>query len=147
MELDDFLPPAGWWHSPYLSEALHLSDDQFRQLDDLQSERGSEISRLQDDLGIARRDLAARLEEHETTAERLREAGERLATLRDPLFRKQLEMLVAQRTILTGDQWAALQRNLARENRPERDGSRGRGRDRGGRGGFGGRGGGRRPLG
>jgi len=131
-ELSDLLPRANWWHEPRINERLDLSGEQMQKLDALQNERTEEITRLQNDLRLVMRDLRSTLERRDANELEILAAGDRLAQLRDDLFRKQLAMLAAERAILTQTQWAQLQQQL--EEREER-----RMGPPGGRGGFGGR--------
>lgn len=135
----DLLPRANWWHEPRLNERLDLSGEQMQQLDALQKEHGEEITRLQNDLRIVMRDLRTTIDRRDANANDIRTAGDRLATLRDDLFRRRLSYLAAQRAVLTLEQWKALQQQLE-----EREDERMPG-PRGGRGGPGPGGGGRRP--
>lgn len=136
----ELLPRANWWHETRLNERLDLSGEQMQQLDALQKEHGEQITRLQNDLRVVMRDLRTAIDRRDATANDILAAGDRLAALRDDLFRRQLSYLAAQRAVLTLEQWKSLQQQL-----DERDEERMAG-PRGGRGGPGpGGGGGRRP--
>ncbi len=136
------LPPADWWRQARIADAVKPTTDQMSALDKLQSEQGDEIARLQRDLGIAERDLRNALDTEKPTAEDIMAAGQRLRTLRDDVFARQLKYLAAQRTLLSRAQWDALQ-DAIREQRRER--ARENFGGRGGRGGY--PRGGRRPGG
>ena len=141
---DDLLPEANWWHSPHLAEAVNVSGDQMQQLDKLQTEQGDEIERLSRDVMVASRDIRNAVNQHDAVANDITAAGDRVASLRDQLFRRRIAMLAGERAILTYDQWTKLQQTFA-EERMDRGRDRGGygpgmgGRGRGGRGGMGGR--------
>jgi hypothetical protein len=65
-------------------------------------------------------------------------AATRVRTLRNDIFDRQIQLLVAERSVLTKQQWKALQDAMHERPRDERRGNYG-----GPRGGFGGRGRGR----
>lgn len=140
-ETADLLPPPRWWHSPYMSEPVHLTGEQMQALDLLQKDLGDEIVRLERDVEVLTRDLRAAVAASDASEERISDAGARLAGLRDQLFRRQIEMLARERAVLSHEQWTALMRTLEEERRPRME----RGGPRGGMGGRGG--GGRRPPG
>lgn len=142
---DDLLPEANWWHSPHLAETVNVSGEQIQQLDKLQTEQGDEIERLSRDVMVASRDIRNAVNQHDAVANDITAAGDRVASLRDQLFRRRIAMLAGERAILTYDQWTKLQQQFA-EERMDRGRDRGNGRGMGGRG-RGGRGGigGRRP--
>jgi len=142
---DDLLPEANWWHSPHLAEAVNVSAEQMQQLDKLQTEQGDEIERLSRDVMVASRDIRNAVNQHDAVANDITAAGDRVASLRDQLFRRRIAMLAGERAILTYDQWTKLQQQFADE-RMDRGRDRGGfgpgmggGRGRGGRGGWGGR--------
>jgi len=133
--------PIAWWHDPGLAEPLALSAEQFQKLDALSDEQ-SDVDRLERDGMTAMRDVQSALEARNASAADIISAGKRLREMRDTLLDRQIALLAAQREILTQDQWATLQRELAEERRERMSDSPMRGRGMGGRGG---RGGGRRP--
>ena len=133
----DMLPPAGWWHQPQLAEPLHLTADQFAALDKIAADQADEIARLDRDSMVAVRDLRQVLQSNQPGSADIVTAGQRLRSLRDTLFDRQLQMLVAERAVLTQQQWQTLQTQL--QSRPSRMDNGGYPR-RGGRGGMGGRG-------
>jgi len=139
---DSLLPEANWWHSPHIAEAVNLSAEQMQQLDKLQAEQGDEIERLARDLVVTTRDIRTAVNQHDAKADDITTAGDRVATLRDQLFRRRITMLAGERAILTYDQWTKLQDQLQERYADRRE------RGFGGRMGGGGRRGGgmgRRP--
>jgi len=139
---DELLPPTDWWHSPHIAEAVNLSAEQMQQLDQLQSEHGEEIARLARDLTVVSRDVRNAVGQRQATASDIVAAGDRVAALRDQLYRRRIALLAAERAVLTYEQWTALQNQMEEriERRRENFGPRMGG---GGRRGGGGRG--RRP--
>jgi Spy/CpxP family protein refolding chaperone len=136
----DMLPPADWWHQPILVDAVKLTADQMAALDKVARDQADEIARLERDSMVAVRDLRTSLESNQPVAGDIIAAGQRLRSLRDTLFDRQLQMLAAERQILSLDQWQTLQQQL-QERRSQRN--QDQGYPRRGRGGMGGRG--RRP--
>ena len=136
----DMLPPADWWHQPQIVTPLNLSADQFKALDKIASDQADEIARLDRDSMVAVRDLRQLLEASQPISADIVAAGERLRGLRDALFDRQVQMLAAERQVLTLQQWDTLQTQL--QSRPRGTDNSGYPR-RGERGGMGGRG--RRP--
>lgn len=133
----DMLPPPDWWHQPILVDAVHLSADQMTALDKIATDQADEIARLDRDSMVAVRDLRALLDSNQPATTDIVTAGQRLRSLRDTLFDRQLRMLAAERQVLTLDQWQTLQQQL-QERRQQRMQDQGYPR-RGGRG-MGGRG-------
>jgi len=131
---DDLLPEANWWHSPHISEAVNVTSEQMKQLDRLQSEQGDEIERLGRDLMVVSRDVRTAVNRRDATAADIVAAGDRVAALRDQLFRRRVALLAAERALLTYEQWTTLQDQFEertdrrREDRGPRMGGRGRGR-------------------
>lgn len=137
------VPPSDWWRQAEIADVVKPTADQVAALDKLQTDQGDEILRLQRDIGVAERDLRNVLESDKPTTDAIISAGDRIKTMRDDIFDRQLRFLAAQRTILTREQWSALQDAVRAQRRDRiRDGM-GRGA---GRGGYPGRGG-RRPGG
>lgn len=137
------LPPADWWRQAELADRVKPSADQVAALDKLQSEQGDELAKLERDMVIAMRDLRNALDAEKPPADDIMAAGSRVRTMRDEIFGRQLRMLAAERTILTRDQWSALEDAIRMRRRGGmRDGAGGRGP----RGTYPGRGG-RRPGG
>lgn len=132
-------PPPGWWHDPYLSENVKLTSEQVVKLDGLQNSAKDDARQLDRDVRKAEDELRAALNDRNANVDRIVSAGNRVATLRDQMLRKQIVMLANQRAILTQAQWSALQKQLE-----ERGGPAMGDRERGG---FGPRGGGRPPRG
>ena len=138
---DDFFPPSNWWHDPYIEQSVNLTGEQMQQLDELHRGEGNEIDRLERDLRVATRDVRTALEARDAVANDIITAGDRVAALRDQIFRRKISLVAHERTVLTNQQWAKLQQQLEGEMRPPMDFG---GRERGG---MGPRGGGRRPPG
>jgi hypothetical protein len=137
----DMLPPADWWHQPQLADAVRVTADQMTALDKVASDQADDIARLERDSMVAVRDLRTTLESSRPAESDIITAGQRLRSLRDALFDRQLQMLAAERQILSLDQWQILQQQL-QERRSQRNQDQGYPRQ-GGRGMGGGRG--RRP--
>jgi len=138
----DMLPPDGWWHDPKLAAAVTLKADQFAALDKLSNGNADEAAKLERDSMVAVRDLRSVVQSEKPSNDDIVTAANRVKTLRDSLFDRQVEELAAQRTLLTQQQWDALQGALAKEREMPMDGGRRGGYGGGGRrgGGFGGRG-------
>jgi len=137
----EFMPPSDWWHDPRISVAVNLTPDQASSLDRMSSEQNAEIAKLERDSMVAARDLRQMVESNQPSAADITAAGGRLRGIRDALFDRRVQLLASERTILTQQQWTALQDAIAASrtrdtNRPNRGGYGGRG----GRGGMGGRG-------
>jgi Spy/CpxP family protein refolding chaperone len=131
----NIVPLTQWWREPAISGALNLTNDQFVALDRIAAERQDDITRLERDNGTALRDLRQTLDSNQPSVADITTAAQRVRALRDTLFDRQTEMLAAERTLLTQQQWQALQQQL-RAERTQRDG--GNGYPRRGRGGMGG---------
>jgi Spy/CpxP family protein refolding chaperone len=135
----DMLPPPDWWHDPQIATPLNLTADQYAALDKIGTEQADPIARLERDSMVAVRDLRQALESNQPAAADIVSAGQRLRGLRDALFDRQVQMLAAERQVLTLQQWETLQAQL--QSRPRgTDSNRGTQRRGGGRGGMGGRG-------
>jgi Spy/CpxP family protein refolding chaperone len=140
----DMLPPDQWWRDPQIAGSVNLTSDQVSQLDNLSKTQGDDAARLERDSMVAIRDLRTTLGTDKPSADDITNAASRIKQLRDALFDRQVQLLAAQRTLLTQQQWSALQTALQSE-REERMNNRGRGGYPGGmggrgRGGWGGRG-------
>jgi Spy/CpxP family protein refolding chaperone len=131
----DMLPPADWWRQPLLAAAVKLTADQMSALDKIATGQGDDSSRLERDMGVAVRDLRTLLNSSQPSQNDIISAGQRLSALRDSLFDHQLQMLAAERAVLSLDQWQTLQDQL-QERRQQRNQNHGYPR----RGGMGGRG-------
>lgn len=131
----DVIPDDTWWRDPALAAPLNLSSDQFTALDRISGDQRDEIARLERDLPIATRDLRSALDRNPATADDINAAAQRVRDLRASLFDRQVQMVSAERLVLSQDQWFRLLDEL-RQQREQRD----RGDDgyRGGRGGRGG---------
>jgi len=134
----DMMPPADWWHDPQISLAVTLTSDQIASLDRISHEQSDEIARLERDSMVSARELREMIESSQPSAADITGAGQRFRGVRDALFDHRLQLLAAERTILTQTQWQALQQAIASRNRPDRNNQGGYGRR--GRGGMGGRG-------
>jgi Spy/CpxP family protein refolding chaperone len=133
----DMLPPPDWWHQPMIADAVRLTSDQMAALDKIAADHADDIARLERDLMVATRDVRNVLDSNQPSSADIVTAGARLRALRDALFDKQMQMLAAERTVLTLDQWRALQQQLQdrRMQRRQDDGyPRRGGRGMGGRG-------------
>jgi Spy/CpxP family protein refolding chaperone len=135
----DMVPPADWWRDPKISVAMALTNDQTAALDRIGHEQGEEVAKLERDSQTAMRDLRQLVDSSQPVEADIVAAGQRLRGIRDVLFDRRVQMLAAERTLLTQSQWETLQQQLAARNRPERTDRGGYG-GRGGRGGMGGRG-------
>jgi Spy/CpxP family protein refolding chaperone len=135
----DMLPPPDWWHDPQIATPLNLTADQYAALDKIATEQADAIARLERDSMVAVRDLRQALESNQPAAADIVSAGQRLRGLRDALFDRQVQMLAAERQVLTLQQWETLQAQLQSRSRGT-DSNRGYPRRGGGRGGMGGRG-------
>jgi hypothetical protein len=132
----DMLPPPDWWHQPVLADAVKLTADQISALDKISQDQGNDASRIETDMNIAVRDLRTQLDAPQAAAADIVTAGQRIRDLRNAMFDRQLQLLAAERAVLTLDQWHTLQQQL-QERRQQRNTDYGR---RGGRGMGGGRG-------
>jgi Spy/CpxP family protein refolding chaperone len=132
----DMLPPADWWHQPMIADAVRLTSNQIAALDKIASDQ-DDITRLDRDMMVATRDVRSVLDSNQPSTADIVAAGQRLRTLRDTLLDRQIQMLAAERAILTQSQWQTLQQQM-QERRSQRRQDNGYPR-RGGRG-MGGRG-------
>ncbi|MDQ6803319.1 MAG: hypothetical protein M3041_21160 [Acidobacteriota bacterium] len=134
----DMLPPADWWHQPMIADAVRLSSDQIAALDKIANDQ-DDITRLDRDMMVAMRDVRSVLDSNQPSSADIIAAGQRLRTLRDTLLDRQIQMLAAERAILTQSQWQALQQQLQDRRSQRRQDSgfpRRGGRGMGGRGRF-----------
>jgi hypothetical protein len=137
----EMMPPSDWWHDPRISVAVNLTPDQASSLDRMSNDQSAEIAKLDRDSMVAVRDLRQMVESNQPSAADITGAGQRLRGIRDALFDRRVQLLASERTLLTQQQWTALQDAIIASrnrdtNRPNRGGNGGRG----GRGGMGGRG-------
>ncbi|HEV7570211.1 MAG TPA: hypothetical protein VGQ21_01820 [Thermoanaerobaculia bacterium] len=136
----ELMPPSDWWRDPRISVAVNVTPDQVSSLDRISSEQSGEIAKLDRDSMVATRDLRQTVESNQPSASDITGAGQRLRGIRDALFDRRVQLLAAERTILTQQQWTALQDAMAASRTRDTDRpNRGYG-GRGGRGGMGGRG-------
>ncbi|HEX9161251.1 MAG TPA: hypothetical protein VF980_06050 [Thermoanaerobaculia bacterium] len=129
----DFIPDDAWWRQVSLVEPLHLTDQQLQSLDKIVTDNRDEIARLDNDLPVAQRDLRSALDATQATSDDITAAANRVRNIRDALFDRQVQMLSAERLVLTHDQWSKLLDEL-RQRREDRTNDRGN--QRGGRGGY-----------
>ena len=132
----DVLPDDTWWREPALATPLDLSSDQFTALDRIANDQRDEIARLQRDLPIATRDLRTALDRNPATADDINAAAQRIRDLRASLFDRQVQMVSAERLVLTQDQWARLLDALRQQSEQRDRGDDGYRGGRGGRGGY-----------
>jgi len=135
----EMMPPSDWWHDPRISVAVNLTPDQAASLDRSSTDQSAEIAKLERDGMVAARDLRQTVESNQPAAADITGAGQRLRGIRDALFDRRVQLLASERTILTQQQWTALQDAITARNRDTDRPNRGYG-GRGGRGGMGGRG-------
>ncbi len=132
----DMIPDDTWWRDNALAAPLNLTTDQFQALDKIANDQRDEIARLERDLPIASRDLRTALNADPTSAGDITAAAQRIRDIRSSLFDRQVQMLSAERLVLTQKQWTTLldQLQQQREQRMNRgnDGYGGRGGRRGG---------------
>ncbi len=132
----DMVPPDDWWHDTRIAGAVNPSPDQIAKLDQMAKDHNADdVTKLTRDSEVAMRDLRSTLE---SDAPDIPTAAKRVQTLRNDLFERQIALLSAERSVLTKQQWKALQDAMHERPRDERRGGYG-----GPRGGFGGRGRGR----
>jgi hypothetical protein len=136
----EMMPPSDWWHDPRISVAVNVTPDQAASLDRISSEQSGEIAKLERDSMVAARDLRQTVEANQPTAADITGAGGRLRGIRDALFDRRVQLLASERTLLTQQQWTALQDAMTASRRDTDRPNRGGNRGRGGRGGMGGRG-------
>ncbi|HEX7192148.1 MAG TPA: periplasmic heavy metal sensor [Thermoanaerobaculia bacterium] len=136
----DMMPPDDWWHDSRISAAVNVTPDQIAKLDQIAKDHSADdVTRLTRDSEVAMRDLRSTLESDTPSANDIVTAATRVRTLRSDAFDKQIQLLAAERSVLTKQQWKALQDAMQERPRDDRRGGYGT------RGGFGGRGRGRGP--
>ncbi len=132
----EIMPPANWWRDDYIAGPVGLRVEQITALDKIGVEQGEAVVQLERDSAAAIRDVRAALDGDPAVTDDIVAAGDRLRTLRDTLFDREVRMIAAERQVLTRSQWQALEDQL--RVRPQRERSNqypGGGRGRGGRGG------------
>jgi Spy/CpxP family protein refolding chaperone len=135
----EMMPPADWWHDPQISVSVNLTGDQTASLDRISREQSEEIAKLERDSMVAARDLRQVVDSATPASADITSAGQRLRGIRDALFDRRVQLFAAERTLLTQQQWEALQAAVnASRNQQDRGNRDGYGRR--GRGGMGGRG-------
>lgn len=118
------MPPDDWWHDTRIAGAVNVSADQVTALDNAAREHSADdIGKLERDQAVAIRDLRNLLDSDSPASGDIVNAAQRVRMLRDDMFDRQVGLLAAQRTILTKQQWTALESAL-REERQERRGDR-----------------------
>jgi len=115
----DLTLPGVWWRESQVAGSLDLTGEQFQRLDALQPQV-EEVARLERDVMMAVREIRTALESRNATAAAIVAASSHFRELQQLLTGKQIEMLAAQREILTAEQWETLQRVLTEERRPRR---------------------------
>lgn len=134
----DMMPPDDWWHDTRIAGAVNPSPDQIAKLDQIAKDHNADdVTRLTRDTEVAMRDLRGTLDSDTPSSDAIMTAAKRVQTLRDDAFGRQIELVAAERSVLTKQQWKALQDAMHERPRDERRGNYGP------RGGFGGRGRGR----
>ncbi len=108
----ELLPPANWWRDERMANAVNLKTDQVAALDKIYSDEGDDIARLINDSQVAVRQLRDSLALEQPKSEDISSAGQRLRSLRDDIFDRQLRMLGEERLVLSTQQWTALQNEL-----------------------------------
>jgi len=129
----DIIPDDLWWRDVALVEPLNLSNDQLAQLDRISSDHSDEIARLERDLPVAQRDFRNILQTQTPAAADITSAANRVRDLRNSLFDRQVQMLTAERLVLTDQQWAKLLDELQQRRQQRMNDNGGY---RGGRGGY-----------
>ncbi|HEX3581978.1 MAG TPA: hypothetical protein VH087_09475, partial [Thermoanaerobaculia bacterium] len=122
-----------------IAGAVNPSPEQIAKLDQIAKDHDADdVTRLTRDSEVAMRDLRSTLDVDPPVSNDIDTAATRVRTLRNDIFDRQIQLLVAERSVLTKQQWKALQDAMHERPRDERRGNYG-----GPRGGFGGRGRGR----
>lgn len=140
------LPASNWWHDSAMTANLQLSADQFAKLDALVADEDN-VERLRRDSMAATREFRASVDSMSGAAagsdDPLSGTIRRMEAIRGELLDHEVRLLVAERSILTSQQWTTLQEAMQQQRNGDRDGG-GRRNGAGGRGGMGGGRGGRR---
>ena len=128
----EIMPPPDWWRDDRIANTVNLRGEQISALDKIGADQGEPITKLQRDSAVAVREIRETLDADPVRSDDIIAAGDRLRTLRDTLFDRQVRMIAAERAVLSRDQWQRLQD--AMQERPDRDrmnrapmGGRGRG--------------------
>jgi hypothetical protein len=129
----DMMPPQDWWHDDTIARPVNLSTDQLQALDRIGHDEGETIARMERDSIVAVRDLRDRLDADHPATDDIVSAGQRLRSMRDELFDRQVRMVADERQVLTTAQWRTLQDQLQAARRGRRGNDNGSPR-RGGRG-------------
>jgi Spy/CpxP family protein refolding chaperone len=131
----DVVPGDSWWRDPALAEPLNLTTDQFQALEKIAIDDRDEIARLERDLPIAQRDLRNAIDVDPPSRVDITTAADRVRSIRDSLFDREVQMLAAERLVLTRQQWSKLMDELEQRRRDQRM-DRNNAYPRGGRGGY-----------
>ncbi len=130
----DLVPDDTWWRDVALVEPLNLTNDQIASLEKITKDQSDEIARLQRDLPVATRDFHNILQTKTPTATDITAAANRVRELRDSLYDRQVQLLTAERLVLTDQQWVKLMDELQERRRQQMH--RDEGYPRGQRGGY-----------
>ncbi|HEX5431674.1 MAG TPA: periplasmic heavy metal sensor [Bryobacteraceae bacterium] len=115
-----------WWNSPVVSD-LNLTADQTRQIEATVSEFRAKLRELRAAVNKADAELQSAFNEDPVDQDRASAAIDDLASARAELTKTLSLMDLKLRTVLTGQQWQALQERQAQRSLVERR-RRGRGR-------------------
>lgn len=128
----DAIPEDNWWREPSLQLAANLTTDQIASLDRIFGDQRDELSRLERDLPIAQRDLRNALDADPANAQDINAAAQRVRDIRNSIFDRQVQIVSAERLVLSKQQWASLVDALHHQREEQRN--------NGGYPGYGGRG-------
>ena len=103
------VPPGTWWRNPDMIQALTLTADQQKKMDDILLQSRIELVRLKASLDEQQLLLEPMLNANPPdSAKSLAQIG-RIADLRANLEKANAKMLLSIRAVLTADQWTKLQ--------------------------------------
>src|SRR5207244_1639902 len=105
----DMMPPPDWWHEPSIANPVNLTPDQYTMLDKIAADQRDEVARMDRDSTMGTRDLRQVLDSNQPSTNDIMAAAQRLRALRDNLFDRQMQMLAAERQVLSQQQWQNLQ--------------------------------------
>jgi Spy/CpxP family protein refolding chaperone len=117
------VPPGQWWERPRLNQALGLSAEQTAKLDAVAIEHARTMVDLKAAVEKAELDVRAAAEAEPFDPAPVRAAFARLQQARTRLETERFELLLAERGVLTTDQWhklRALARQFMEQRREER---------------------------
>ncbi len=115
------VPPGAWWSRPRLAQALGLTAEQKASLEKVSLEHARRMVDLQATVKKAELDLRAAADATPFDAASVRAAFHAFQQARMKLDSERFELLLAQRGLLSTEQWQKL-RQLARERMRERPG-------------------------